>query len=232
MLKKTIFIIGLLIVINSCKKDGNANTTQDGFVISLSIKGVNNKKAYLHKFNSYSSSIIDSAIITNNNAQFKGNVDFPERYLITINTVFGGKLIIIENDSIQINAIKNNLADSVILGSDLNDELNDFQKEINKIYNKIDVLFPEMQRARLANDVVKLSEVSKKMQAIEQESIEYSFDYATNNNDSFVAAMVLNDLSKRDSIAIKRIVKTFNKLNLKVKESPDSKELSDFIQSK
>lgn len=231
MLKKTVFIISLLLVISSCKKENSAIATQDEYVLSLSINGVNNKKVYLHEFNSYTSSIVDSTMISNNSAQFKGEIDFPQRYLITINTVFGGKLLIIENDSILIKATKDNLVNSAIIGSGLNNELTAFQNEIEKIYNKVDVLFPEMQRARLANDVNKLNEVSKKMQAIEQESIEYSFNYASNNTNSFIAAMILNDLSKRDSINQKRIITTFNGLTKKVKKSPDSKELSNFIQS-
>ena len=231
MLKKTVFVIALILIVSSCKKENGAITTQGGYVISLSINSANNKKVYLHKFNSYTSSIVDSITIINNEAQFKGVVDFPERYLITINTVFGGKLLIIENDSILIKVTKDNLVNSTITGSELNTELSAFQREIEKIYNKVDVLFPEIQRARLANDVDKLNAISKKMQAIEQESIEYNFNYAANNTDSFVAAMILNDLSKRDSINQERIIATFNGLTKKVKESSDSKELSDYIQS-
>lgn len=230
MIKKITFICTLLIAFCSCKKNKTDIVEQNGYVISLSIDGLNNRKVSLHKFSSETSNIVDSTIITNNNAVFEGVIEFPERYLITIETIFGGKLFIIENDSIQINATKYDLVNSIISGSDLNDELSRFQKKINKIYNKVDVLFPEIQRARLANDAVKLSEISKKMQSIEQESIDYSFNYATNNNDSFVSVMILNDLSKRDVIDTKRIESVFNGLTKKVKKSIDSKELNSYIQ--
>jgi len=229
MFKKSLLLFTSLLIIYSCKKEPKSISKKDGFIISLSIEGVNNKKVFLHKFSSISSEVIDSTTVKNDRVEFIGVVTYPERYLITIEHVFGGKLIIIENDSIFISASKENLVNAQIIGSELNNELDDFLNKIEKIYSKVDALFPAMQRARLANDASKLKDISNKIQQIELEGIAYSFNYASENSNSFIAAMILNDLSKRDSIDIKKLESGYNTLSAEVKKSVDSKELIAFL---
>lgn len=225
-MKKILFI--LIFTIFSCTKDNTE--IKNGYVVHLQISGVNSQKAYLHKFESSISTKFDSVIITADKAIFTGNIISPERFLLTVENVFGGKIIILNKDTIRITASKKNLTKAQALGSPINEELRIFQKDVERIYNKVDMLFPEIQRARLNNDAQKLKEVSNKMKRIDDEGIEFNIEYASKNPNSYVSAMILNDLSKRDSVNLKRIETTFNQFSKEVKQSADSKELKALLK--
>ncbi|AOW19953.1 DUF4369 domain-containing protein [Urechidicola croceus] len=231
MLRKVITFAILLFIVSSCVKDQKKITSPQNYVLSVSIKNANGSKSYLHKLSTKPALLVDSAITINNKIVFKGKVDFPERYLLTVENVFGGKMFILDNDTIKINIPNDNLVSATINGSALNDELVKVQENSEKIYNQIDLLFPDLQRARLENNAVKLALISKKMSAIEKQNIEFYFNYAKQNSDSFISAMILNDLSKRDSINFEKVKETYNSLSERVKQSTDSKQIELFLNS-
>lgn len=227
-----LLVVNFLMFLNSCEKyESKKSTIQHGFVVSISINNHNNRMAYLHKFMSDRAQIIDSSKITKNTVQFKGFTPYPERYLITIESNQSSKLFITANDSIKIEVSKNDLNNALISGSKLNSELVTYQKNLNRIYKKVDALFPELQRARLENNPTKLLEISEKITSIEKEGEEYSFQYANNNPNSFISAMVLNDLSKKDSVDISRMISIFEQLSDETKKSSDSKELLEYLRN-
>ena len=227
MFKNISLFTVLFFTLISCTKEVKKGSKKDAYHLTISTDNGSNNKVYLQKLTT--STEIDSAIIENGLATFNGKLETPERYLITIEDYFGGKMIVLENDSITIKIKNKDLINSNIVGSELNNELLKVQSTSEKIYSKIDVLFPDMQRARLDNDAKKLQEISKKMSLIEQENIDYNFNYAKENPDSFISAMILSDLSKRDSINTKKIIETYNSLTNRVKKSIDAQKVESFI---
>ncbi len=227
MFKNISLFVVLVFTLNSCTKDITKVSKKDSYVLSISTENGSNNNVYLQKL--ATSIEIDSTKIENGKAIFKGSIETPQRYLITIEGFFGGKMIVLENDSITVDIKNKDLINSKIVGSKLNNELFKVQKESEKIYNRIDVLFPDMQRARLENDAKKLQEISVKMTRIEQENIDFNFKYAKENPDSFISAMILSDLSRRDSIDIKKITDSYNSLTESVKKSVDAQKVASFI---
>lgn len=224
-------VIILLTSLCSCNSKIKEPTLQKEFVVTVSINNYNNRMVYLHKFVSDKPQIIDSSKIANNQVEFKGTTLHPERYVITIESLFGSKLFAVANDSIQIEVSKKDLENALVTGSELNTELNNYQNNLKKIYHKIDVLFPELQRARLENNPEKLLDISAKINIIEKEGVEFNFQYTQENSKSFLAAMILNDLSKNDNIDIHRIRSTYENFSNEIKGSVDSKELQEFLNS-
>jgi len=229
MLKKFIFLLSAILLMVSCEKETNKPIQSNSYVLTISIDNVNGNKTYLQKLSNLKS--IDSSIIRNGNATFRGKIKTPERYLLTIENVFGGKMLILENDSINIVVNNDDLIYATITGSKLNDELITTQKKSEKIYDKIDLLFPDLQRARLENDSKKLAEISSKMKAIEAENINFHFDYAKQHPNSFLSAMILSDLTKRDSIDIKKVSTIYNSFSKEVKKSVDAQFIDAFIKA-
>lgn len=224
MLKKISLILLFTLAISSCTKKTNKVIEQkNSYFLSISTENGINNNVYLQKLTNPTE--IDSAKINNKNAVFTGSIETPERYLITIEGFFGGKMIVLENDSITIHIKNKDLINSTVIGSKLNNELLIVQKESEKIYNQIDVLFPDMQRARLENDAEKLQEISIKMTLIEQENIDFHFGYAKKNPDSFISAMILSDLSKRDSIDIQKVSEIYNLFTDKIKKGIDAQKI-------
>lgn len=226
--RNSILFLLLITILISCSKEQQIAIKQNGYVLTITTDNIDGHISYLYKASSKPTKI-DSTIVENNSAIFKGQVAYPSRYIVTIDSVFGAKLFILDNDSIKIVAKENNLVDATIIGSELNDELVGIQKKSETIYAQMELLFPDIQRARLENDVEKLERISNEIKLIEKENIDYNFKYATENPNSFLSAMILNDLSKRDSIEISEISKTYNLLSEEVKKSDDSKELELYL---
>jgi len=225
----SIALLFVLLLI-SCVQPTKVLKKQSRFYIHLSIENAEGKKVVLLK-TTPTIIAIDSSMTEDNSVVFEGSFLTPERYLLKINGIDGTKLFIIDNDSIQITINKKDIVKSTITSSPINDELNHFQNKSKQITSKIEFLFPEIQRARLDNDAKKLAEISTKITNITQENIDYSFDYIQNNPSSFISAMILNDLSKKSTVDINRISKSYQLLSDKVKESADAKEVLLFLNT-
>ncbi len=217
----------IIFTLSSCLKDNKTITEKESYFLTITTESDTSNKVYLQKLVIVED--IDSTLIENGNAYFKGSVETPQRYLITIDGYFGGKMIVLENDSITVSIKNKDLINSNITGSKLNKELLNVQTASEKIYSKIDVLFPDMQIARLNNDAEKLQEISKKMTLIEQENIDFNFKYVKENPDSYISAMILSDLARRDSIETKKITDSYNSLSENVKKSVDAQKVAAFI---
>lgn len=225
---KDIVFIFLISLLFSCDKQVEIPISKTQYVINVHTDDLDNRNIFLYKlYPEYS--LIDSTLIINNTAHFKGKIDFAERYAIKIKGIDSGKLFIIENDSIEIVIDKNDLTQSTIKGSKLNDELIEFQNKSKQINVKIELLFPDLQRARLNNDAATLENIASQILAIEQENINFNFEYVNQHPTSFISAMILNDLSKRKGIDFDRIFNAYQKLSKNVKQSIDSKEIKLFL---
>lgn len=231
MLQSFNYIVSFLIICAffSCDKQVETPVSNPQYFIKISADDFEGKFVYLYQI-SPNLTLVDSTLITNRFALFEGNIDFPERYILTLTDIKGGKLFIVENDSIEISVDKLNLPKSKIKGSKINDELIVFQNKSNQITSKIETLFPDLQRARLNNDAKSLEKISNQITEIEQENINFNFDYVSQHPDSFLSAMILNDLSKRENIDADKISKAYQSLIKNVKQSIDSKEVGLYLK--
>ncbi|MDC9722747.1 MAG: DUF4369 domain-containing protein [Urechidicola sp.] len=225
---KDIGFVFLTLLFFSCNKQVEIPKSKTQYVINIHADDLDDKNLFLYKL-SPKFSLIDSTLIINNTAYFKGKIDFPERYAIKVKGIDGGKLFVLENDSIKIVLDKNDLTQSTIKGSKLNDELVEFQNDSKQINAKIELLFPDLQRARLNNDAKTLEKIASQISAIEQENINFNFEYVNQHPTSFISAMILNDLSKREGIGVVRIFNAYQKLSNNVKQGVDSKEVELFL---
>lgn len=228
MPKLSVSLLFIILLFTSCKKEKQIISNKVPYTLSILIDNNEGNKAYIQKL--LNPTEIDSAVIKNGISTFVGQIAYPERYILTIETVFGGKMFILENDSINIHIKNNDLMNATILNSKINYELISVQKESEKIYNKIDLLFPDLQRARLENDAISLKDISNKMSLIEQENMNFHFSYASKNPNSFISAMILNDLSKRDTIVRNKTTKIYSSFSMEVKKSEDSKVINTLIK--
>lgn len=164
---------------------------------------------------------IDAVDFKNGQAQFTDTIQFPKRFYILPQPSVDGILLILEPDHLILKLNRNDIANSAVLNSPINDELKAYQKMSEKISSKIELLFPDIQRARLNNDGVTLDKLFEELKVIELENIEYSLNYAKLNPDSFVSAMILNDLLQGEGADSSRIKSYFLHLNKEVQKSRD-----------
>lgn len=228
-MRNLIFSIIFSFLFLSCEKAKTKSNLQDlkiktssNFFIEGSVKNFQPNTVYLNKIIENSVYSIDSSSIINNTFQFKGSVEYPERYALTFNNYSSVIAFIIENDSIQITVDFENIEKPNITGSSLNNEMNKYTASSKKIFKKIEYLFPKFQKARLENDAEQLKILNNEMTIIENEYFNYTYNYVKMNTSSYVSAMILRDQLKLSKIDTVRVTNSFHQLSSEVKKSPDA----------
>lgn len=226
-LKKLFFICSCALILMACKnetlpKNKIVSFKKNTFKINGTLKNFYPQKVYLNKIFENSLIIIDSSNVTNNNFLFNGFVEYPERFALSFKHYSNTVILIVENAEIAIQIDANDLENNLIKGSNLNTEFNNYQSNSKKIFKKISYLFPQFQKYRLENNVEKLAEINNQMKTIEQEHIEYSYNYISQNSNSYIAAMLLRDQLQNTTIDTLRVINSYKNLTEKVKKSPDA----------
>src|SRR5690606_36491754 len=111
---------------------------KDGYVISGTAKGVyDGVRAYLKTSDERGRDVYqDTAIVFNEKFTFKGKIDVPEMWYLSINSVPGKFPIIVENDNINIEVNKSSIHESKVSGTKANDALTEYDKLAAEITEK------------------------------------------------------------------------------------------------
>lgn len=170
-MKKQIYMIFILACAFACNKPPSekavtANKNNAAFYIKGSVVNGKCSKIYLNKIIENSLYPIDSAQINNNLFNFFGAVSYPERFALTTDNSAKVAVFILENDSITVTLNLNNLNEPIIKGSLLNNQLHNYKTTSKEIFNKVNYLFPQFQKARLENDAETLNRIGREMQNI------------------------------------------------------------------
>ncbi len=228
-MKKIILVFGsFLFIFFSCttpqKKSIQENnpTVTNKFVLNGTLHTNISDKVYLNKILENKLYPIDSSTIINNQFIFEGVVEYPERFALTFNNYATPVIFILENTTFKIELEPTQLQDPTILNSPLNFKLNAYKTHSKNIFKKIDYLFPKFQKARLENDADELAEIGKKMQLIEEEFSDFSFQFIENNANSYVSGMILRDQLKASTADTVKIMNAYKMLSTKVKNAPDA----------
>lgn len=236
-MKHFFLLVIFSLILLSCKKYDSQEkqptvsipTDTKGFELKGSLENFYPKKVYLNKIIENSLYPIDSSKVTNNTFNFKGMVEFPERFALTFQDFSSVVLLIIENTNFEIFLNSNQLNEPLIKGSKLNDKLSEYKTKSKQLFKKIDYLFPQFQKARLENDAKELHEIRIKMKSIEKEFINFSFDYILQNKNSYIAPIILRDQLKSTTIDTLRIKRTYQNLSNEIKNSPDAQIIASFL---
>jgi hypothetical protein len=221
------FICSCGFILVACKNDTLQNrelvvVNKNTYTINGTLENFYPQKVYLNKIIENSIYVIDSSEVVENKFSFNGFVEYPERFALSFKYYSTTVVLLIENTEITINIDANNPENISIEGSNLNTELRNYQLNSKKIFKKISYLFPEFQKYRLENNAEKLAEISDEMKNIEQEFIDYSYNYISQNNNSYIAAMVLRDQLKNTEMDTLKIIDAYKTLSDSIKKSPDA----------
>ncbi|UMB61332.1 DUF4369 domain-containing protein [Lutibacter sp. A80] len=226
-IKNLIFICSCILVLSACKKEKvpekeNISVVKNTFTIHGTLKNFHPQEVYLNKIIENSIYVIDSSKVKNNTFSFKGFVEYPERFAISFKQYSSTVILIVENADITITIDANDFENTPIEGSKLNSEFKNYQLNSKKIFKKITYLFPQFQKYRLENNANQLADISRQMKEIEQEYVDFSYNYIAQNNNSYIAAIILRDQLKNTKIDTLKIINSYNKLTDSIKKSPDA----------
>ncbi len=226
LIKCLILVCSCSFILVTCKKEHlqkkEAVVIKKAYTINGTLNNFHPQEVYLNKIIENSIYVIDSSKVINNTFFFKGFVEHPERFAISFKQYSSTVILIVENTDISITIDAENFENTQIEGSKLNSELKNYQSKSKNIFKKITYLFPQFQKYRLENNANQLAKINTKMKEIEQEYIDFSYNYIKQNNNSYIAAMILRDQLKNTEIDTLKIINSYNKLTDSIKKSPDA----------
>ena len=230
-MKNSIALLILIISFISCQNSEKKSYTNGYLLNGTTEKSLNGKKVILKTQENKKIKILDSTNINDGKFEFEGIIDKPEVYGIFIDSIKGTIGLFMENDNITIEVNKDNLSLSIISGSKLNDDYIDFIVKSNQIISEMNVLFPEFQKARAENDVIKLEEINKKMQSINDRNTAFILSYTSGNPNSYVSAVALQSILRIPSIHKDTIANIYSKFSDYVKKGEYSKEIEIYLNT-
>ncbi|MBJ2172632.1 DUF4369 domain-containing protein [Aureibaculum sp. A20] len=230
-MKYLILIITLMCSFISCDKNEPKKNDNSFFILGQFDSISDNTRVFL-KFQASNNIIpLDTVYTLNNTFQFSGKITKPEVFGIYIDSIKGSIGLFIQNDSVFIEVDKNWLSNSIIKGSQLNDKYLNFTTKSNEIISKTNYLFPLFQKARTENDVDKLKEINKKIDAIYKENETFTLNFAKENSNSYIAAFALQTVLKSNSVKKDSIAIIYNNFSNSVKKGDFALQILIYLDS-
>ncbi|WP_321974806.1 DUF4369 domain-containing protein [Aureibaculum sp. 2210JD6-5] len=215
----------------SCDEDFNKKNDNSFYIFGKVDNIEDSTKIYLKVQESNKIIPLDTTYAIDGTFQFMGKINKPEVYGIYIDSIKSSVGLFIQNDSVFIDINRDKLSDSKIKGSELNDQYLSFIKKSNEILSKINYLFPLFQKARTENDVDKLNEINKKIEAIHKENTTFVLNFARENPDSYIAAFALQTLLKNKYTSKDTIASIYNNFTHNVKKGDFAIEILLYLEN-
>jgi peroxiredoxin len=121
----------------------------DQFTISVKLKGIENGKAFLKRYNGTNFFIVDSTEFVKNSFSFRGTVSSPELYRIFISGFDAYIPLFVENSEISIVIDSNNFSNTYITGSKSDSIYKLFCRQIDSIDNVMQPVVEQYKDAQI-----------------------------------------------------------------------------------
>lgn len=198
------FLLGCNI---ASKKEATTNL-QKQYKLTGTLFDHNEELLFLYVYRSNKVQKKDSTRIENNQFYFLDRLDVPVKAALQLKNHTRYFSFILANDSMHIEMNTTDYAKSKIKHSPINSKLAAVQKKSAQIYRKIDYLYPQLQKARIENDVESLQNINRQIQLIIDQNQAFLYNYISRNPNDYLAALLLNDLwhtKDKDSIQLQKL---------------------------
>ncbi len=188
-----------------------ASCSNDGYTITGKIEGQKAGKAVLMKIKNGRPFPIDTIKISDGSFTFKGKVEEPELFLISIDKTKNPIGFFVENKNININVDVKKIEDAVIEGSPITDE---FKKLIDNTpgNDRLEKLSQEVRNAQISNNKDALKSIQDEYNNIMAEQQAYFKDYINKNNDKIIGVYMALRMHPNFKIdELKELEKKFEK---------------------
>ncbi|WP_104736018.1 TlpA disulfide reductase family protein [Hanstruepera ponticola] len=227
MIKKLLILV-LVIGFVSCEKESKP----EGFVVNASIdESVNGKVAKLTNVDPKNPYVLDTALVSNGNVTFKGNVKQPDMFVLTIDGVSGSLPMMIENKSIEVNLYEGELHNSIINGSKENDIYKTFRDNTGPLREYNQTLGETYRKAQLSDDKATMQAVKKKFDSLVEINTQESIKIIKENNDLVISVFMLQNFLQSKKIDSKQASEILNSFTDEVKKSRAAQEVKDIIEA-
>lgn len=174
----------------SCQQESKNN-----FTLTATITGAGDDVAYLQQRRGGEWIKVDSTDLIADLVVFKGNVDLPEFFYITLKGIKGYIPVFLEQGEISVKSNINNLRDVTVEGSEIHNAYNDFMKSLATFDEKASGLGQQYQKARTEGDEETMKRVEEEYEGMEKHKSQSILDYAKKNNESVASAFIIMSYS-------------------------------------
>ena len=214
------FGIALLLSCSTQKKESY------NFSINGTITGDYTGKAFLYKRDAGNWIKLDSSTVQNNSFEFKGNIEFPEMYYVTIE---GDKYcpVFVDKSQITFKSSVDDFQHAEITGSAAQKEYDAFQDKANTYNDQMNEAWQNIKTARNDGNKEDEAKYEEAYNSADSAYKQYILDYAMEHNASVVSAyVVLKNAYYYDEKDLEPVVNNFDQ---SIKQSLYVQKLSERV---
>ncbi len=231
-MKRVLSILMLSLILASCKSD--QQTEKDSYIISGTAPGVHNGvRAYLKTVDNQRREIIqDTAIIRDGIFTFKGKVDVPQLWYLSINGVNGSFPLIIENEELIIRGNSEDLTKSIISGSKSNEAFTTYTKNIQELSENRHALLMRNTNIQRSNDTEEKARIAIQIKNINQQLAAFPMSFISEHPDNSFSLLILESLIGTPDSDLVAIEKQYKALDSDIITSDYGQRVSEQLNAK
>ncbi len=209
----------ILLLFSGCKKS-------EKFQVTLNFENADGRTLFLSKSVEGTDVVVDSAVISGNQAVLSVPFDDPQRlYIIKFDKNASCEIFpfFTENQNTTISGSIDDMPHWTISGCPAMNELSAFHEKSAKLYEgRIMAVYAEMAQS----DSAKVEELNAQLQPIIKEYFDYQVDFVKSHSDSYIGHFMLNQMKQElDFELVKELAAGFTN------ESAFSKSVQKFIEN-
>ena len=184
-MKKHVFLLlALALGLTACHQKNN------GFKVNIGCTNGNDQTVYLQKYVGNYTTVIDSAVITNDQAVLTAPLDNAQiRYGLRVKGKRSGITFFADNKDVSVLGDINN---PEIIASESQAELNSFNEQMHQYIHRIKDLYADMQQTISDNDSIKMDSIHNVIKALTREQEDFRDEYIKTHPESFIAHYILD----------------------------------------
>ena len=190
IMKKLVSVLALCLLVIACKTE-EKKAPLEGYLIEGEAPGIyNGIRVYLQSTDQRNNKVNrDTAIVMNEKFVFKGKIENPEIWYLSINSVNGSSPFIIDNDYYSITVDKNKVDNTVIKGPKANDALIAYFKDITEIGDKHTKL---VRQFKTTTDLSSQEAINAQMVQLGIDQSKTPFIHIEKNKDNVASLIFIN----------------------------------------
>ncbi len=232
-MRKLVLFALVALTIASCSK-----VKKGEFLITGTAKGIENGKTVILQTQNEATMMmvpVDSVKIKDGKFQFKGKITEPTMYSLSFPDFNNGFPVIVENDEVKVEVIKDSINFSKISGTYNNDEFQKFNNDARKIQKKMqDFQTKNMQAfntAQQAKDTVTINKILKQNNEIQNGLKDMMMKYPDTHPKSFISALIVLEMFRSPDFDAKKVRKLYESLDESLKNTKTAKKIKDQLET-
>ena len=186
MIKKLFLLLLVISIFVSCEKP-----VKNAFTINGTVDTVFNGKIYLQKRVDAPLVTIDSAVLADGKFSFKGAIDYPEVYYLTIPATKSSVPFFIEQAEIIVNIRTKDINKSKISGSKSQAEYDGYLDMLDQFNARIKENYQMYNKAQELGDAVKAQYFDSLINSLDEERAQFSKNFVLKNPASWVSPYIV-----------------------------------------